>query len=450
MLIRFTAENFRSINEEIVLSLIPGRMQKHGDHVALTDQEIKVLRLALLYGPNASGKSNVVRAMDFARRLIVEGLPAKREIPVEPFLLDKGRPSQPSRFEFEFNAGIHTYAYGFVLDRQRVYEEWLYLVKLHDETPLFERKTDDNDVTHANFGNIATKDVDPQFLRYVARGTRPNQLLLTELIENNVGTFDPPYNWFRNRLQIVFPHSHARGIQLQVHKNQKYSQALAAFLREMHTGIEEVNTRRVEMESIDLPMEMLANNLDAGNNSYETANGASDSEERMVILDSSLGHRYLLARNDTGQIEAHALNTRRFIGDTPVDFELLNESDGTRRLFDLFPILYGAEDRVFVIDELERSLHPSLVRRFVDIFLESKTRNQLIVTTHESTLLDLELVRRDEIWFVEKSPSGASILYSLEDFKPRHDLDIRRGYLQGRFGAIPIFGSNLEPEHMEA
>ena len=429
MLIRFTAENFRSINEEVVFSIFPSRVEKHSNHIIRHPKQ-DGLRIALLYGANGSGKSNLIKALDFARRLIVNGTPPKQSIPVEPFRLAKSHNTQPSRFEFEFTIGEKLYAYGFIVDRQRVREEWLYLINREDDSLLFERKTNYDGIVDASFGSI---DEEKLFLDFVARATRPNQLLLTKLIDDNVKSFDPVYHWFSKVLTIIFPDTQATSILLRVWQDEAWNESLGSFLREMNTGIEQVCARPIEIESIDLPIEEIWNG---------SADNTVDQSEK-ILINSSEG-RYLLQTNAQGEREAYTLGTKRLLDGTTVDFDLKDESDGTQRLFDLFPIIDDTKDRVFVIDELERSLHPNLVYRFIHSFLQTQKQNQLILTTHESTLLDLALLRRDEIWFMEKSPAGSSTLYSLEEFKTRHDLDIRKGYLQGRFGAIPIFGSSLE------
>ena len=128
----------------------------------------------------------------------------------------------------------------------------------------------------------------------------------------------------------------------------------------------------------------------------------------------------------------------------PVAFSLSDESDGTRRVLDLLPALYQAKGgrRVFVIDEIDRSLHPLLAKKFLEFFLrlDSRERGQMILTTHEANLMDLELLRRDEIWFTEKNRASETSVYSLSDFNIRTDLKVAKGYLQGRFGAIPFLG----------
>lgn len=446
MLIRFTVENFRSFNEEVVFSMLPGRAQKHSDHIISgKGNGTDVLSLALLYGANASGKSNLVRAMDFARHFIIQGTRPKQAIPVETFRLDKSCANRPSRFEFEFIVDDKAYAYGFEAGRQRVAEEWLYEIDAKRDQLLFERRTDDQAITRATFGDKVKTDAnDGQFLDFVTRGTRPNQLFLTTAAENNIHAFEPAFEWFRSTLSIIFPRSRAIGIEIRVHEDQEFSQALAVFLKGMGTGVDEVYTQPIDPESIDLPLELISADLDA-DYAYPDETAAK-TEERMVVVNGPKGERYLLRRDETGALETNSLSTRRRINGDAVTFDIFEESDGTQRLVDLFPILHSAKPKVFVIDELERSLHPNLARRFIQNFLGSKPHSQIIVTTHESTLLDLNLLRRDEIWFVEKSPEGASSLYSLEEFKPRHDLDIRKGYLHGRFGAIPVFGSSLYAE----
>ncbi len=447
MLIRFTAENYRSINEEVVFSMLPGKAQKNNSHILAHPQVgIDTLRLALLYGANASGKSNLVRAMEFAQEFIIEGTHPKATIPVQPFRLNKTRLLEPSRFEFEFITKGQGYAYGFSVDRHRVHEEWLYLVSANDEVSFFERETDKKNKVKATFNH--TKITDPteqQFLQFVARGTRPNQLLLTSLIESNVQLFEAVYEWFYKKLRIIFPESRFITIPLDIHKDQKFSQDLASFLSAMNTGIDKVCTKPVDPDSLSIPKDLLVKRLKELDQDNEEKEGSEE-----ILIFNSLQGRYLLLLNDANEVEVHALNTRRFVNGESIDFDIFEESDGTQRLFDLFPIIYDTEDRVFVVDELERSLHPNLVRKFLQYFLTATSKSQLIVTTHESTLLDLELLRRDEIWFAEKSPAGASSFYSLEEFKPRHDLDIRKGYLQGRFGAIPVFGSSLHLAQTES
>ncbi len=438
MLIRFTVENFRSFYEEAVLSMIPGRMQKHPNHVVSGNgsKGIDVLRTGLLYGANASGKSNLIRAMDFAQKLIVDGTKPKQRIPVEPFRLSEEALQKPSRFEFEFISQGQAYAYGFVVDSRCVHEEWLFLMDKQKEQPLFERVTNEEMKTNVSFPNLnLLKNPDEQFLQFVARSTRPNQLFLTKSVEDNLDYYFSVSDWFSTTLTIIFPESKAKGIQSIIGSNDEVRKSLSDFLDIMNTGIDGVSLDQVKVETIKFPAKNDVDNI-----------LTELQQNSAVVFDIPNGGRYLAQLNEQGQQNFYSLGTIRRLDDNEVRFEMFEESDGTQRLVDLFPVVYMDVSRVFIIDELERSLHPNLVRRFIKLFLENTSGSQLIVSTHESTLLDLDLVRRDEIWFVEKRPSGSSALYSLEEFKPRADLDIRRGYLQGRFGAIPVLGSSLDLE----
>ena len=449
MLIRFSVENYKSFDKEAVFSMLPGKAQKHKEHIIKDGGEgIDALQIALIYGANASGKSNLIKAMSFARDLIVNGTRPRKPISVDTFRLVKDRSNKNSKFEFELAIGEKAYAYGFVIDKQKVHEEWLYTLTDQSESKLFERKTED-EVTRADFSEaLFTDNAGEQFLQFVARGTRPNQLLLTEAAENNVAALEAIYEWFYSTLTIIFPESRYQGIPAEIDEDQEFTQALTTFLQDMNTGIDEVCLKEVELDSSDIGAELKDNILSLMDS--KDSDEEESEEDNYLVLNGPHGNRYLFRPDEFDELKAFKLSTRRRLSKGgEVFFDMHEESDGTQRLFDLFPILHGAKDKVFVIDELERSLHPNLVRKYIHGFLRTNRSNQLIVTTHESTLLDLSLLRRDEIWFVEKSPSGASEVYSLEEFKPRNDLDIRKGYLHGRYGAIPVFGSSMHMKQME-
>ena len=324
MLIRFSVENFRSFNGEAIFSMLPGRVQKHSEHIISHSNEIQTLRVGLIYGANASGKTNLVRAMDFARDFIIDGTKPKQFIPYEPFRLEKTKIGQPSRFEFEFMAKKRIYAYGFSIDSKHVIEEWLYLIKAEDEIPLFERKTNKNSTVTASFHN-QDDELDKQFLNLITKATRPNQLLLTKLADNNANDFEHVYDWFRSTLAIIFPYSHAHSIQVGVHKDQKFSQELASFLNTMNTGIDEVCTKPVDPDSLDFPMELILEDI-------EEHESEQDNEIDGIMVVNGPDGRYLIHRNEHGEIEAHSLGTRRFIDKKPIDFDLFEESDGTRKI----------------------------------------------------------------------------------------------------------------------
>lgn len=437
MLIRFHVSNFLSFDEEVELSMIPGKVRKpHPSHIVKSEgrHNIDILRTAIIYGANASGKSNLVKAMDFARYIIVNGTHAKEAIPRFRFKLRKDTKNLPSKFEFEFKVGEYCYVYGFELDTQRIRDEWLYEIRKTTETMLFERKTNSLGETSVEFGKVEFKNKKEElFFEFVAMGTRANQLFLTESIERDIKYFDDIFDWFQEKLVIIFPESIFIPLAA-IGFNQDLGNVLVDYLAQLGTGISgfELSDADPEKEFPKDVMEHLQKSLqeDDEDNQFTFFNSPQDERFLVAIIDEELIAKKLTLRHQMSDSEEDVL------------FGMIEESDGTRRLLDLLPGVANPKDRVFIIDELDRSLHSKLSYKLVEIFLNTtNSESQLITTTHESHLLDQSLLRRDEIWFVEKDQRGASHVYSLEEYAPRLDKDIEKGYMMGRYGAIPIFGN---------
>lgn len=438
MLIRFHVSNFLSFDEEVELSMIPGRVRDHPGHIVEGGgrHNIDILRSAIIYGANASGKSNLVKAMAFAKRLIVEGTKAKEPIPRTYFKLKKESQTEPSKFEFEFKVAERCYIYGFELDQKRIYEEWLYEIRKTTETKLFERATGISGETNVEFGTAVKFETEKEkdFFDFVAMGTRPNQLFLTESLERDVKFFDTFHSWFREKLIIISPTSEFMHL-LTIGTDLDLAELLTNYLEQLGTGI-----CGFELSEIDIEKELHDELLDILLKSFQEK-GLDEKNNTVLSGPDAL---YLIEMADE-ELKAKKLMLRHQMADTGQEilFDMHEESDGTRRLLDLLPGLVNPnqENKVFVVDELDRSLHPALSYKLVKLFLGSgMPESQLIATTHESQLLDLDLLRRDEIWFVEKDHTGASDLYSLEKYKPRKDKKIEKGYMAGRYGAVPILG----------
>ncbi|MBZ0279225.1 MAG: ATP-binding protein [Anaerolineae bacterium] len=428
-----------SFKDEVELSMIPGKVRSHKHHVISDGKSrgIKALKAAVLYGANASGKSNLIKAMDFARNLIVTGRRPRELILVRPFKFDTDSENKPSQFEFEFKCNATFFNYGFVADAEKIHEEWLYEITPSSEKSIFERETTAEGETTVEFGTIKYANPDDrEFLRFTGRGTRPNQLFLTESIERGLHYFEAAYNWFNEILVIVFPQSRPVGLESEL-TNKVFNQTFQTILDLFDTGISGIELLELGSDE-DMPR-----SIRTFRDQFQKGT------DQDAIIQGPDG-RYLLSRYKENEIRVSKFMTlHRVKGETqPVLFEVNDESDGTQRLFDLIPALMELRntERVFVIDELDRSLHPHLSYKILELFLNSTTRlqSQLIVTTHESRLLDFDLLRRDEIWFLEKDSEGRSSLYSLEEFNIRDDMDIRKGYLLGRFGGIPIIKNLTE------
>ncbi|HZT42697.1 MAG TPA: ATP/GTP-binding protein [Chthonomonadaceae bacterium] len=418
--------------------------QRHPDHL-IADDSSKVptlLRAAAIYGANASGKSNVVKAIQFAQNLIIKGTRSNKTIPISPYKLDTPT-MRPSRFEFIFAHEGVLYSYGFVLTSSHILEEWLYATPNKKELRYFERITD-GDKVKVEFGATFSGKGQEQklFLSFVAKGTRPNQLFLTEAVDRNVAQILPIYQWFKDVLIVIPADSESAALEHYIHTRSKLTDFLGTFLRAAGTGIDGLTTEEVEANFEQYFPGMPEEYKD------KLLQQASELGDRGgLLIHTPEGDRYLITHGSEGQIAFIRLLTQHRTSDNRlVKFDIDEESDGTQRLMHLTPALFSlkqARERVFIIDELDRRLHPLLSRLFLQTALDCEdhaNKGQLIFTTHETSLLDLDILRRDEIWFVEKDLSGASHMYSLAEFKIRPDLKIEKGYLNGRFGAIPFIG----------
>lgn len=395
MLLQFSVENHLCFAEEQSLSLVASKDEQHFNHLISIRENYKhqLLRIAALYGANAHGKTKLVESMAFAQKLIVHGKKRGQEIAVNPFRLNPQLSQSPSRFEFVFFHENIEYSYGFVVNRQKILEEWLFARPHAREIRYFERKTLENGQSEVEFGTILLKNTEKKFLTFIVQGMQENQLFLTEAFERNVDILKPVYEWFNNSLVIIIPNE-LLNLEEWFKKQETLTPFVLDFLQFANIGIKEILVEKNEHLSESL---------------YYLKTQHQDSNNELIT------------------------------------FELDEESSGTQRLIELLPIFAELENsnKIYVIDELDRKLHPFLSKLFVQYFLQKsqKTNSQFIFTTHETHLLDQDFLRRDEIWFIEKDRLGCSHLYSLADFKIHPDIKIEKGYLQGRFGAIPFVGN---------
>ncbi len=444
MLLSFSVENFRSFQAEETLNLLasprlgtPG--SPHCREIAGTGEH--ALRVASLYGANGAGKSNLVRAIHVLEQLVLHGTPPGKAISYTPFLLDGESATKPTSLELQFMEEGEVFRYGICYDADRIHEEWLAVYKGKKEHSVFTRVSEEGGATTVSLGPTAKEASSPQKIKALAEvGARPNQLFLTEVVNLDDPKAQGPrfqrvVNWFKSTLQLVEPDSQFARLAETIATDERFVEFAGRFLREASTGIAglDVQTREKPMsELLKSSLNVLENILDHLPQDGDLVIQGPQGEEMFVDKSGNV----ITVRN-IGALHDSATGNM-------VKLPLREESDGSRRLLNLLPALYRitTESTVFVIDELERSMHPMLARKFIEFFLKAVrgADSQLIFTTHESTLLDLNLVRRDGIWFAEKDPKGATHLYSLADFKVRNDLRVEKGYLAGRFGAIPFLG----------
>jgi hypothetical protein len=328
------------------------------------------------------------------------------------------------------------------VDDERIVEEWLCVVRGNRETTLYERSTDAQG--QVEIGELGFKDASPKLQALVQIGGPQNQTFLATvhatLEREDVGPeLTEVLDWIVHGLTLIGPETRLRSLGEYLATQRKFQEFAGVFLRSASTGVDHLKVDRPEISKEEyeaLWPKALRPMMGAGRkSSLGTSVTRLPKGPELLIEHRKDGDHYFRLN-----IQAAHLSP----SDPDAALELHEESDGTRRLLELIPALYRLKDNraVYFIDEIDRSMHPMLVKKFIEYFLRVCTGApcQIVVTTHESHLLDLDLLRRDEIWFAEKDTDGASNLYSLTDFKVRKDRDIEKGYFEGRFGAVPFLG----------
>ncbi len=445
MLIRFVVSNFLSFNEETEFNMLAGSYKTHKHHVYKTSK-LSVLKGVAIYGANGAGKSNFIKAMDFFQNIVKNGK-AEKSVNLKKFKLNNENLNKPIEFEIEFYYKRKIYAYGISINGNTIEQEYLYLSGINiDDKLIFERKTSKNGKSNIKLAEKYLKTQKEKLLIELMEENllKSNDLLLGKFENLNITDISNVNEWIFNSLVIIYPESKSESLLLNIINSNKFAEFVNETLNSFDTGIEKLN-----IKSIDLDTFFGKENVESKNEVLEKIK-----ESNWVTLFS--GHEFVYAAIENGKnvikkIEAIHYSSNENI----INFSLLEESDGTRRLLDLIPVINGILDSgiTFIVDEIDQSLHPTLLHTLVTKIMSNKnTQGQLVFTTHESNLLDLNIFRQDEIWFAEKNKIGSTQLYPLSDYKPRADLDIRKGYLKGRFGAIPFTADlkNLNWEKTDA
>ena len=438
MLIGFKVKNYRSFNELTHFSMIAGRTRNFENHI-MEKNNLAILKFSTLFGANASGKTNFTKAISYSKNLILYGIEGIS--PNEYCRIKENNAKIPSYFEYEIEKDGKLYSYGFEINISSgtIISEWL--IDMTKKTPLiiFERDAKKHIITSKiKFKNknnstpfiSCMKEMENNnnifFLNELSR-----RLLLSGIYNEELEDFINVFDFFINDLQII---GQNEGIKFNyLTKNKENIIGLLSKLGIDISKIEEVDSSLEEIKSKlnEYSYAMFTRDL-----KFKKSTG-SKSGEAIRIKDS-----IYIIRFDKANIDVKALKIKHNYSDTY--FDTYEESAGTLRILELIDVLL-AENRVFIIDEIDRCLHPSLTTKFVETFLESKNKNvQLIITSHESKLLTFNILRRDEVWFAEKEKNGETILYSLEQFKndARFDRKIDKAYLEGRYGAVPVFNIN--------
>ncbi|MDI9308840.1 MAG: ATP-binding protein [Limnohabitans sp.] len=443
MLIRFVVSNFMSFKEETEFNMLPSKgngSRSLTHHIKKTNSGVEVLKTAAIYGANAAGKSNLAKAISFLKSIVtsdVEFLVPQRS----RFRLDENYLEKSSTFRIEYSyQGIH-FDYAVEIHKGKIIEEWLYLIESVDKSKeelLFERKDD-----KITFGKYFNDKEEVKFVtKFLKKQLKDNETVLNTcyLVFDNNNILDKIVDAF-SKIHIIYPSSYNTEYAKSIFLGEKKLEFANKILSESATGIEKIVIAKIPANDFfGIDDENFKNKIiDQFENLREKAK-EEDKEKKALVFQNGKDF-FSLIKEDNKYLVLN-INTKHEKSNFPFDFS--EESDGTNRLFELSPALEELifeDDVTFVIDELERSIHPLLAKQLLKLYSESsKTNSQLIFTTHESHLLDDELLRRDEIWFTEKKADGSTEFYPLSNFNPRGDKVLERGYLQGRYGGIPFLG----------
>lgn len=440
MLIRFLVSNLFSFKELTEFNLLPGRFNRLPHHVFKAG-DINLLKLNVIYGANGAGKSNFIHALAILRDFLIDGkMPI--ELITETFKFDPEGEQKDVFLGVEFIKDEVPYYYGLTINQGIIVEEELQISGLgkKEDKVLFLRKDKANEEDlEITFSKEVYEDAEaalfPDFLKNEI--LERNVPVLFYMKNRNNKVFEPYKNaleWFERGLELILPFSKPSGMVVRLEKDEAFHRFAVDIMRSFNTGIHDIHIQTIPIDEFfgeDNKQEAERIIADLRAKSGKGKYVHTQWEEVVFVLEnnSPVAKRIELTHSeDNGKAR----------------FLFSEESDGTRRLLEYLPALFSAVNwnKTFFIDEIERSVHPLLIKELVRKFShDSNTKGQLIFSTHESNLLDQDIFRPDEIWFAEKNKQGATQLYALSEFKEHHTIDIRKGYLNGRYGGIPFLGN---------
>lgn len=434
MLLSAKFENIYSFNEETRILFTASKSDLLPLHVSRAEKrdDISVLRMGLIYGANASGKSNIIKCLAIIKEFALNGW-SNRKFNYFKMTDD---PQERSSIELEFKVNNQFFAYGIAFSKGGLLEEWLYKTGSRSDAMIFERKRNDDNWENT-IASQYLKTETGSFLKFLIDGTPTKGTFLSEYIKRNgkgIDAIKSTRKWFEN-LNIIFPNTHRTDFPFRAVNDNQFKNVMRELLGYFGTGISDLLRVESKSEELGIPDEI--------RQKIEESLDGKDEKTGIVIHNEN---RFIFAEKDVSKnLKWYELKTIHRKEDSSSDyiFEMFEESDGTSRLFDFIPMLIDmrSNDAVYIIDEVDRSLHPILTLKLLELYnslLRNDSQMQLICTTHESNLLSTAPIRQDEVWFVEKDKLGASHLSSLCEYKPREN--IQKGYLNGRYGAIPFFG----------
>ncbi|OGT08267.1 MAG: hypothetical protein A2X78_02495 [Gammaproteobacteria bacterium GWE2_37_16] len=433
MLIEFSVANYRSIKQKQTLSMVSSGWEKEFLGQVISHENKKLPNLvssAVIYGPNASGKTNLLRALNFMEWFVSfsqQKMQINESIDTVPFRFDTETNVSPSEFEVIFiNDGIR-YQYGFSADQKHIFDEWLYAYPRGAKQTWFERKFDTYDIQENTqekkckykWNNPALKGSEKTIQEW-KNATRDNGLFLAVAIQLNNEQLKPVFTWFQKKLAVIGSiDGLSRRYTAEQYKIGNSTQGILEITQYADPSIVAIEVEEAQLSKLK-----------------EFEHFPKTIQEK-ILNDEKEGKKTL-------EITCVHLDNKQ----NPVNLNFREESDGTKNLFAFAGLVLKTLEfgGILVIDEINNSLHPLLVKKIIDLFHNpkvNKNRAQLIFSTHDISILSKEVFRRDQIWFTEKDLANATALFPLTDFKVTKEDSLAKRYLQGRYGAIPYFEGGL-------
>lgn len=448
MLLEFKVGNFLSFDQVQIFSMEAGKVRSKIDRVYSNDN-FKFLKFMAIFGANASGKSNLVSAFDFAQNIIVGGIPASCNN-YYCRLKDENK-NKPTQFEFTIKVGNEKYIYGFdmLLNSSSLVREYLKLIRYgKNYKTIFFRNISTGEYEVDSYFKDST--INERLKIYAEDIKEDNSILFLRLMNQNkdslytsdssINIYKQVFNWFKYKLSVNYPDRPVTNYSYLMDSESVYD--IGKLLSSFGTGISEFVIANVALEkaTANIPkdiMQEIIENLDEQRKIYNEKN--IQESPAVMLRSANYNSMYILELKDEN-IQCKTLEFKH--EKINAVFSLEEESDGTIRLLDLIEVLLSKDsERVYIIDEINRRFHPLLTYKFIEEYLKlaSKRNIQLIVTTHESKLMDFDILRKDEICFIDKDELGKSTIYSLDTFNERFDKKICKAYFDGNYGAIPRF-----------
>lgn len=410
MLIEFSVTNFLSFKDRNTFTMIASSDNTLKDNYVEIGKD-NILKITAIYGANASGKSNLFKILGIVSSLIKNSnfyAPAV-SLPIVPFKLDNDTLDEPSEFEIKFLVDKTRYLYGFKADKKNIYEEYLFYYPNGRPVKIFSRK---------NIDEYSFNSSDEKILNDIKTKNTSNKFFIATATTWNYGKTKPAYDFLTSKLGVIMSYDQMDNYSYKMYyndKERKLENFALKFLKKADFNVDGYNI--IEEKITEEKLRNMPNFI-----------------KNFISVDTPM----------------YKVNTKHIIDGNEFEFNIKEESLGTQVIFSFIPIIKDVLDngKVLIIDEFDKSLHPFIVKYIVEFFNDKElnvNNAQLIFNTQDTNLLDLELLRRDQIWFAEKNnKNGSSTIYPLDDFAVRKTENIEKGYLLGRYGAIPFLESNFD------